>query len=176
MGEHSDHGATNASSTRSRRDEILTFLVLALGIWPVVAVGVLGGYGFRSSSSDRPGHRWGIDHGSQYQSSTPRHPEWQARSGYGASHSYLECRLRAVPSHLPQLLPELAAMDGVAIAAVEQDKIVLVMEAGNSGELVATLTRINLMHGVLAANMVFERAAVEEELRHDDRGSADVVS
>ena len=67
-------------------------------------------------------------------------------------------------------------MGGVAIAAVEQDKIVLVMEAGNSGELIATLTRINLMHGVLAANMVFERAAVEEELRHDDRGSADVVS
>lgn len=26
--------------------ELLTFLVLALGIWPVVAVGVVGGYGF----------------------------------------------------------------------------------------------------------------------------------
>ncbi|PSH58916.1 periplasmic nitrate reductase, NapE protein [Phyllobacterium sophorae] len=29
-----------------RRAEILTFLVLAFGIWPVVAVGVVGGYGF----------------------------------------------------------------------------------------------------------------------------------
>lgn len=30
----------------SRRSEILTFLVLAFGIWPVVAVAVVGGYGF----------------------------------------------------------------------------------------------------------------------------------
>lgn len=31
--------------TRFRR-EFLTFLVLAFGIWPIVAVGVVGGYGF----------------------------------------------------------------------------------------------------------------------------------
>ena len=31
---------------RSRRAELITFLVLAFGIWPVVAVGVVGGYGF----------------------------------------------------------------------------------------------------------------------------------
>lgn len=29
-----------------RRSEMLAFLVLAFGIWPVVAVGVVGGYGF----------------------------------------------------------------------------------------------------------------------------------
>lgn len=29
-----------------RRKELLTFVVLAFGIWPVVAVGVVGGYGF----------------------------------------------------------------------------------------------------------------------------------
>jgi nitrate reductase NapE len=28
------------------RREILTFLILAFGIWPLVAVGVVGGYGF----------------------------------------------------------------------------------------------------------------------------------
>ena len=43
MGEHSDHGAAHASTTRSRRAEVLTFLVLAFGIWPVVAVSVVGG-------------------------------------------------------------------------------------------------------------------------------------
>lgn len=31
---------------KARRRELLTFLVLAFGIWPVVAVAVVGGYGF----------------------------------------------------------------------------------------------------------------------------------
>lgn len=30
----------------SRRKELLAFAVLAFGIWPLVAVGVVGGYGF----------------------------------------------------------------------------------------------------------------------------------
>lgn len=29
-----------------RRVELLTFVALAFGIWPIVAVGVVGGYGF----------------------------------------------------------------------------------------------------------------------------------
>lgn len=29
-----------------RRRELLAFLILAFGIWPIVAVGVVGGYGF----------------------------------------------------------------------------------------------------------------------------------
>ena len=36
-------GVTNPLT---RRRELLTFLVLAFAIWPVVAVGVVGGYGF----------------------------------------------------------------------------------------------------------------------------------
>ncbi|NRP72733.1 hypothetical protein ILFOPFJJ_03632 [Ensifer psoraleae] len=31
---------------QSRRRELLTFLVLAFGIWPLLAVAVVGGYGF----------------------------------------------------------------------------------------------------------------------------------
>lgn len=31
---------------KERRRELLTFLVLAFGIWPLVAVAVVGGYGF----------------------------------------------------------------------------------------------------------------------------------
>lgn len=37
---------TGADFRSLRRREILTFLVLAFGIWPVVAIGVVGGYGF----------------------------------------------------------------------------------------------------------------------------------
>ena len=39
--------STDQRSFRSkRRRELITFVVLAFGIWPVVAVGAVGGYGF----------------------------------------------------------------------------------------------------------------------------------
>ncbi len=38
--------AADPSPRGARRRELLTFLILAFGIWPVVAVGVVGGYGF----------------------------------------------------------------------------------------------------------------------------------
>ena len=37
---------TDFSPAKTRRREMLAFLILAFGIWPVVAVGVVGGYGF----------------------------------------------------------------------------------------------------------------------------------
>ena len=41
-------GTANELEVRraTRRRELMTFLVLAFGIWPIVAVGVVGGYGF----------------------------------------------------------------------------------------------------------------------------------
>lgn len=44
MVEHHDHLPIETRSRR--RGELITFLVLAFGIWPVVAVAVVGGYGF----------------------------------------------------------------------------------------------------------------------------------
>ncbi|WP_159589770.1 periplasmic nitrate reductase, NapE protein [Chelativorans xinjiangense] len=39
--------ADASQATRAvRRKELVTFLVLAFGIWPILAVGVVGGYGF----------------------------------------------------------------------------------------------------------------------------------
>jgi nitrate reductase NapE len=38
--------AIAGNETGRRRKELLAFLVLAFGIWPVVAVGVVGGFGF----------------------------------------------------------------------------------------------------------------------------------
>ena len=35
-----------SGSLRTRREEIFAFIVLAVLIWPVLAVGVVGGYGF----------------------------------------------------------------------------------------------------------------------------------
>lgn len=34
------------SHAKTRRRELLAFFALAFGIWPIVAVGVVGGYGF----------------------------------------------------------------------------------------------------------------------------------
>ncbi|MFP1633466.1 periplasmic nitrate reductase, NapE protein [Zhengella sp. ZM62] len=40
------HGNGPSAPGASRRTEVLTFFVLAFGIWPILAVGVVGGYGF----------------------------------------------------------------------------------------------------------------------------------
>jgi nitrate reductase NapE len=37
--------STQNSPKSERRRELLTFLILAFGIWPLIAVGVVGGYG-----------------------------------------------------------------------------------------------------------------------------------
>ena len=42
----SDRNQPDAANAPSLRRELLTFLILAFGIWPVIAVGVVGGYGF----------------------------------------------------------------------------------------------------------------------------------
>jgi len=41
-----DSEAAERPSRQLRRKEIIAFLVLAFGIWPILAVGVVGGYGF----------------------------------------------------------------------------------------------------------------------------------
>ncbi|KQY12850.1 periplasmic nitrate reductase, NapE protein [Rhizobium sp. Root482] len=34
------------SRAKLRRRELMTFAILAFGIWPIVAVGIVGGFGF----------------------------------------------------------------------------------------------------------------------------------
>jgi nitrate reductase NapE len=36
----------NEQPPSRRRSELVTFFALAFGIWPLIAVGVVGGYGF----------------------------------------------------------------------------------------------------------------------------------
>lgn len=38
--------ARSAAPPPSRREEFLAFIVLAIIIWPILAVGIVGGYGF----------------------------------------------------------------------------------------------------------------------------------
>lgn len=46
MSELQTEQASSPMPGSRRRRELITFLVLAFGIWPIVAVGVVGGYGF----------------------------------------------------------------------------------------------------------------------------------
>ena len=46
MADYSADHVTEKSPKARRRSEIVTFIILAFGIWPIVAVGVVGGYGF----------------------------------------------------------------------------------------------------------------------------------
>ncbi len=41
-----DIGENPGRRKATRRRELLTFAILAFGIWPIVAVAVVGGYGF----------------------------------------------------------------------------------------------------------------------------------
>jgi nitrate reductase NapE len=42
----SERTSETSAAARTRREEIVAFLVLAVLIWPVLAVGIVGGYGF----------------------------------------------------------------------------------------------------------------------------------
>lgn len=46
MAEQSGQQVVEQEPKPRRLRELITFLVLAFGIWPVVAVGVVGGFGF----------------------------------------------------------------------------------------------------------------------------------
>jgi nitrate reductase NapD len=62
-----------------------------------------------------------------------------------------------LPDHRDQVLRMLAAMPGVETHQRDASKIVIVMEATESGILGGRLAEIATWRGVLSANMVFEQ-------------------
>jgi periplasmic nitrate reductase NapD len=66
--------------------------------------------------------------------------------------------------HLSSVLARLSAIDGVEIHATGASRIIITIEGWSTGQLGDRLTRIGLMDGVIAANMVFEHAEEEEAL------------
>lgn len=46
MTDHSGKIEATRNSARTLREELLVFLVIVALVWPVVTVGVVGGYGF----------------------------------------------------------------------------------------------------------------------------------
>jgi nitrate reductase NapE len=46
MGEKASETLARLSDTQARRRELVTFLLLAIVIWPFIAIGVVAGWGF----------------------------------------------------------------------------------------------------------------------------------
>ena len=63
-----------------------------------------------------------------------------------------------LPEHRDAVLRALAALPGVETHQSDASKIVIVMEATESGILGGRLAEIATWQGVLSANMVFEQA------------------
>ena len=62
-----------------------------------------------------------------------------------------------LPDHRDQVLRMLATLPGVETHQRDASKIVIVMEAANSGIIGGRLAEIATWQGVLSANMVFEQ-------------------
>jgi periplasmic nitrate reductase NapD len=62
-----------------------------------------------------------------------------------------------LPNRRDEVLRRLAALADVEVHYVDTSKIVIVMEAADSGNIGARLTDIACWQGVLSANMVFEQ-------------------
>ena len=69
-----------------------------------------------------------------------------------------------LPDHRENVLRMLAAVPGVEPHQRDASKIVIVMEAAESGTLGVRLAEIAAWQGVLSANMVFQRVASLAEI------------
>lgn len=76
------------------------------------------------------------------------------------------------PDAADSVAAALAVMEGVEIFAVQDGKIVVVIEGRTSGQLGAVLSEISGLPGVFAANMVFEHAEDEEAFADERRTDA----
>lgn len=69
-----------------------------------------------------------------------------------------------LPAHQANVVDSLSRMSGVEVFHQTESKIVIVMEAPESGVIGGRLAEIAMLQGVLSANMVFEQAASHADL------------
>jgi periplasmic nitrate reductase NapD len=77
-----------------------------------------------------------------------------------------------MPHMRERVVESLAEMPNVEVYAHEAGKIVVVIEGTSTGMLGEILSRISLLEGVVAANMVFEHVETQGEVGHDRRTDA----
>lgn len=80
------------------------------------------------------------------------------------SHHISSAVVSVLPAMGDAVLARLSSMDGVEVHGHQDGRIVVVIEGPSTGALGDSLTRIALLDGVVAANMVFEHIEVEEAM------------
>lgn len=66
-------------------------------------------------------------------------------------------------THRDAVAEGLMSLEGVEIHGCDATRLIITIEGGSTGQLGDRLTEINLMPGVLVANMVFEHAEEPDE-------------
>ncbi len=64
--------------------------------------------------------------------------------------------VRALPARAASVIAAIGQLPDVEVFHAEAGKIVVVLEGATSGALAATLSEINLIEGVVSANLVYE--------------------
>lgn len=70
----------------------------------------------------------------------------------------------AYPDRCAEIARQIEELPSTEVHAVEGSKIVIVMEAGSTGEIGSRLTTIALMEGVFSANLVFEQIETVDDI------------
>ncbi|MQV96748.1 chaperone NapD [Sinorhizobium medicae] len=93
-------------------------------------------------------------------------------SDSSASYHISSAVIMTMPRMRERVVATLAEIPNVEVYAHEAGKIVIVIEGTSTGMLGETLSRIALLEGVVAANMVFEHVETQGEIGHDRRTDA----
>ncbi|ABR63956.1 glutamate synthase [Sinorhizobium medicae] len=93
-------------------------------------------------------------------------------SDSSASYHISSAVIMTMPHMRERVVATLAEIPNVEVYAHEAGKIVIVIEGTSTGMLGETLSRIALLEGVVAANMVFEHVETQGEIGHDRRTDA----
>jgi periplasmic nitrate reductase NapD len=80
--------------------------------------------------------------------------------------------VQAMPDTMPAVTASVSAMPGLEIHAVSEGKMVVVLETADEGEIVARLSEINLLDGVMSVNLVYHQVDRAEESAETGEGEA----
>jgi nitrate reductase NapD len=80
--------------------------------------------------------------------------------------------VQAMPASMPAVTASVSAMPGLEVHAVEAGKMVVVLETADEGEIVARLSEINLLDGVMSVNLVYHQVDRVGEFNETGEGQS----